>query len=211
MFFDFARAVLGAATAHAYVTLFLVIAVEEAGVPLPIPGDLIIAYYGWRAARDPYEIVQTILTCAAASTVGTLAPYLLARRFGRPITRRVAFWLDFDPDKAEQAFLRFGRHGFRSVLIGRLIPGLRVTISLIAGTAGVRARDFAAGVFVAAAMYWTIWVMLGVLLGPAVVENFSPAYLRVIVLAIPIVVVAVLVIRLFIAARRRRRAASAGA
>ena len=210
LFIDFTHAVLGAATAHAYVTLFFVIAIEEAGIPLPIPGDLIIAYYGWRAARDPYEIVQTILTCAAASTVGTLVPYWLARRFGRGITRRVAFWLDFDPDKAEQAFTRFGRHGFRSVLIGRLIPGLRVTISLIAGTAGVRATEFAAGVFVAAAIYWTIWVMLGVFLGPAVVENLSPAYLRVIVLAIPIVVVAVLVVRLVIAARRRGRAASTG-
>ena len=60
-FIDLANVLLGAATAHAYVTLFFVIAVEEAGIPLPIPGDLVIAYYGWRAARDPYEIAQTIL------------------------------------------------------------------------------------------------------------------------------------------------------
>ena len=203
-FIDLAHVLLGAATAHAYVTLFFVIAVEEAGIPLPIPGDLVIAYYGWRAARDPYEIAQTILVCAAASTAGTQLPYWLARRWGRRVTERIAFWLDFDPAKAEALFARFGRHGFRSVFIGRLIPGLRVAVALIAGTAGVRPLQFSAGVFVAGLIYWTVWVMLGVLLGPSIVETLSPAYLRVIVLAIPVVVVAALVTRLIVAARRRR-------
>jgi membrane protein DedA with SNARE-associated domain len=209
LFLDFARAVLGAATAHAYVTLFFVIAIEEAGIPLPIPGDLVIAYYGWRAARDPYEIVQTILTCALASTAGTQIPYWLARRWGKRVTERIAFWLDFDPAKAEELFSRFGRHGFRSVLIARLIPGFRVAVALIAGTAGVPARQFSAGVFVAGVIYWTFWVMLGSLLGPSIVEGLSPAYLRVIIFAIPVVVVALLIARLIIAARRRGRAASA--
>ena len=203
-FIDLANVLLGAATAHAYVTLFFVIAVEEAGIPLPIPGDLVIAYYGWRAARDPYEIAQTILVCAAASTAGTQLPYWFARRWGRRVTERIAFWLDFDPAKAEELFARFGRHGFRSVLIARLIPGLRVAVALVAGTAGVRPLQFSAGVFVAGAIYWTVWVMLGVLLGPSIVETLSPAYLRVIVLAIPVVVVGALVARLIIAARRRR-------
>jgi membrane protein DedA with SNARE-associated domain len=208
-FIELARLVLGAAVAHAYVTLFFVIAIEEAGIPLPIPGDLVIAYYGWRAARDPYEIAQTILTCALASTAGTQIPYWLARRWGRRVTLKIAFWLDFDPAKAEELFGRFGRHGFRSVLIARLIPGLRVAVALIAGTAGVPPVQFSAGVFIAGAIYWTIWVMLGSLLGPAIVETLSPTYLRVIIFAIPVVVVALVIARLVIATRRRGRAASA--
>lgn len=200
---------LGAVIAHAYVTLFFVIAVEEAGVPLPVPGDLVIAYYGWRAARDPYEIVQTILVCAAASTVGTQVPYWIARRWGRRVTERVAYWLDFDPAKIEEVFVRFGQHGFRDVLIARLIPGLRVAVALVAGTAGVPWARFSAGVFVAGIFYWTVWVMLGSALGPSVVESLSPAYLRIIIFAIPVVVVAFIVARLIIAARRRSRAASA--
>ena len=200
---------LGAVTAHAYVTLFFIIAIEEAGIPLPVPGDLVIAYYGWRAARDPYEIVQTILVCALASTAGTQVPYWIARRWGKRVTERIAYWLDFDPAKIEQLFVRFGQHGFRDVLIARLIPGLRVAVALVAGTAGVPWARFSAGVFIAGVIYWTIWVMLGSLLGPSVVESLSPAYLRIIVFAIPVVVVALLVARLVIAARRRRQGASA--
>jgi membrane protein DedA with SNARE-associated domain len=208
-FIDLAHAMLAAVTAHAYVTLFFIIAIEEAGIPLPVPGDLVIAYYGWRAARDPYEIVQTILVCALASTAGTQVPYWIARRWGKRVTERVAYWLDFDPAKIEQLFVRFGQHGFRDVLIARLIPGLRVAVALVAGTAGVPWARFSAGVFVAGLIYWTIWVTLGSLLGPSVVESLSPAYLRIIIFAIPFVVEALLVTRLVIAARRRRRTASA--
>jgi hypothetical protein len=51
--------------------------------------------------------------------------------------------------------------------------------------------------------------MLGSLLGPAIVETLGPTYLRVIIFAIPVVVVAVVITRLIIASRRRSRAASA--
>jgi membrane protein DedA with SNARE-associated domain len=203
------RALIAAVAAHQYVTLFLAISVEEAGIPLPVPGDLLIAYYGWRAALDPLETVKVILTCALASTVGTQAPYWLSRRFGRTVTERLAFWLDIDMSKVELLFGWVDRHGFRAVLLARLIPGLRVAVSVVAGTARVPPLPFAAGVFVAAAIYWTLWVLVGAILGPHVVDALSPAYLRVIAISIPVVFVGLFVVRLVIASRRRRRDRSA--
>src|SRR5919204_4999699 len=118
---------------HQYVVLFVLIAIEEAGVPLPAPGDLVIAFYGSRASGDPIEIGQVVLTCAAASATGTLAPYALARRFGQTVALRVGRWLDVDARRIDQLEKRVGRSGWRGVLIGRLIPGLRVAVSLVAG------------------------------------------------------------------------------
>ncbi|HUQ42496.1 MAG TPA: DedA family protein [Candidatus Limnocylindrales bacterium] len=202
---DIVRTLFAAVVAHQYVTLFLTIAVEEAGVPLPVPGDLLIAYFGSRATGDPIELAQVILVCALASTAGTQAPYWLARRFGQRITDGFTYWLDIDKKAVERLYERIDRHGFRDVLIGRLIPGLRVAVSVVAGTAGVPVTQFAGGVFVAALIYWTGWVLLGALVGPHVTDVLSPAYLRVIVLAIPVIVVALFAIRVFIAARRRSR------
>jgi membrane protein DedA with SNARE-associated domain len=198
--------VLTAIEAHQYVTLFAVIAIEEAGVPLPVPGDLIIAYYGWRASGDPYEIAQVVLACALGSTVGTLVPYALARRFGKDVARRVSGWLDVDPRHIDSLARRVDEFGFRGVQIARLIPGLRVAVSLVAGTARMPLPSFSAGVFVAAAVYWTGWVLLGAFVGPRVEDVVSPAYVRVIVIAIPIVVVVAFVGRL-LWARSRRSAA----
>ena len=199
------RVILGAAVAHVYVVLFFTIAIEEAGVPLPVPGDLVIAYYGWRAAGDPYEIAQTILTCAAASTAGTQIPYWLSRRFGRRVTELAAYWLDIDVKRIDRLLAWVDRHGFGAVLVTRLIPGLRVAVSLVAGTARVPPLEFAAGVFVAGAIYWTLWVMLGVVVGPHVEDVVEPAYLKVIVIAIPVFFVLAFLIRVILVSRRRRR------
>ena len=202
---DIARLVIGAVTAHAYVTLFFVIAIEEAGLPLPVPGDLIIAYYGWRAKGDPFEVAQTILVCAAASAAGTQVPYWLSRRFGRTVTRHVVKWLDIDEQRVEQLLGWVDRQGFRAVLAARLIPGFRVAVALVAGTARVPAIPFAAGVFVAGIIYWSAWVLLGAVIGPHVADVVRPAYLRIFVIAIPVVVVALFVGRLLWARRRARR------
>jgi len=175
-------------------------------VPLPVPGDLVIAYYGWRASGDPFELAQVVLACALGSTAGTLAPYALARRFGRRAAERAAGWLDIDPKHVESLTRRVDRLGFRGVLLARLVPGLRVAVSLVAGTARVPVAAFSSGVFVAAALYWTGWALLGAIVGPRVEDVVSPAYVRVIAVAIPIVVALLFAGRLLWARRRRRRA-----
>lgn len=200
---ELAATVLAAVVAHAYVTLFFTIAIEEAGVPLPFPGDLIIAYYGWRAGGDPYEIVQTILVCALASTAGTLGPYWLSRRFGRGVTARIARWLDIDMAHVDQLFGWVDRHGFAAVVVARLIPGLRVAASLVAGTAKVPPLAFAGGVFVAGAIYWTGWVMLGAILGPKVEDLLDPSFLPFVIIGVPVVVIALFVGRVIWARRKR--------
>jgi membrane protein DedA with SNARE-associated domain len=189
---------------HQYVILFAVIAIEEAGVPLPVPGDLIIAFYGWRASGDPIELAQVIVVCALASTAGTLVPYALAHRFGRRIATRLAGWLDIDKRRVDQLMRRVDRYGFRGVLVGRLIPGLRVAVSLVSGTAHLPVARFSPAVFVAAGIYWTGWVTLGAIVGPRLEDIVSPAYLGVVVALIPIVLVAALALR-FVWARTRRR------
>lgn len=199
------RWALGVVAAHQYVLLFGIIAVEEAGIPLPAPGDLVIAFYGHRANGDPYELAQVILVCAAASTVGTLLPYAIARRFGLPVAHKLAGWIDVDTRRVDEWIDRVQRGGFRAVLLGRLIPGLRVAMSLVAGTARVPVPQFSAGVFCAGVVYWTGWVLLGAFLGPRVEDLVAPAYIGYIVVLIPVVFVGYLVFR-FLRARRRRRA-----
>ncbi|HVD91129.1 MAG TPA: DedA family protein [Vicinamibacterales bacterium] len=194
---------LGVVAAHQFITLYLIIAIEEAGIPLPAPGDLVIAFYGYRARDDPIELARVILTCAAASTTGTLVPYFIARRWGLPVAHRFAGWLDVDVRQVDRWIERVHRYGFRGVLLGRLIPGLRVAISLIAGTAEVPVWRFSAGVFVAAAIYWTGWVFLGALVGPQVDDLIEP-YIGYIAIGIPIVFVSLFVIRLLIVRRRKR-------
>jgi len=118
------------------------------------------------------------------------------------VAHRFAGWLDVNERRVDEWVDRVHRYGFRGVVIGRLIPGLRVTMSLVAGTAEVPVWRFAAGVFVAASIYWTGWVLLGALIGPRVDDLISP-YIGYIAVGIPVVFVSLLVLRI-VSVRRRR-------
>src|ERR671930_643530 len=67
---DAIRLLLVALLEHQYIVLFFVVAIEEAGVPLPAPTDVVIAFYGYRARGDLPELAQVVLVCALASTAG---------------------------------------------------------------------------------------------------------------------------------------------
>jgi membrane protein DedA with SNARE-associated domain len=118
------------------------------------------------------------------------------------MAHRLAGWLDVDERRVDEWIDRVSGHGFSAVLIGRLIPGLRVAMSLIAGTAHVPVERFAAGVFVAAVIYWTGWVFLGAVVGPQVDDLIEP-YIGYIAIGIPIVFITLLVLRVLIVRRRR--------
>jgi len=200
------RWLLAIVAAHQYVVLFGVVAIEEAGLPLPAPSDVVIAVYGFRARNDPAILAVVVLVCALASTTGTLLPFALAGRYGATVAHRFARWIDIDPRQVDVWTERIARHGFRAVFLGRLIPGARVAMSVIAGTAQVRPAVFSSAVFLAATVYWSFWAAVGVVFGPSVVRMIGPAYIRYVLVLFPVAVVAYLLYRHF-RARARTRAA----
>ena len=194
---------------HEYLALFGIVATEEAGVPLPAPSDLVIMFYGDRARGDPLTLAQVVLVVALASTVGTLIPYLVTRRFGDTAAHKLAEWMDVDPRQVDIWEERIAKHGFVAIFLGRLIPGLRVAMSLIGGTAKVPLHEFSAAVFLAGLIYWSFWTLLGAFFGPTVRRLIPQAYIEYVVIGIPVVFISFFVYR-FVRGRRRRARAQHG-
>ena len=207
IFRDGITAVLAIIAQHQYLALFGVVATEEAGVPLPAPSDLVIMFYGDRARGDLASLALVVLTCAAASTFGTLIPYFVTRRYGDAAAHRIAGWIDVDPKRVDEWEVRISKRGFIAIFVGRLIPGLRVAMSLIGGTAKVPMAEFSSGVFLAGILYWSFWTALGALFGPVVRRLVPRAYIEYVVIGIPVVVIAYLLFR-YLRGRRRRASAS---
>ncbi|HEX6062030.1 MAG TPA: VTT domain-containing protein [Candidatus Limnocylindria bacterium] len=203
IFRDGIAAVVALIAQHEYIALFGIVATEEAGVPLPAPSDLVIMFYGNRARADLGSLALVVLTCAAASTFGTLIPYVVTRRFGDAAANKLAMWMDVDPKHLAAWEQRIAKHGFVAIFIGRLIPGLRVAMSLIGGTAKVPLLEFSAGVFTAGLIYWSFWTGIGALFGPTVDRLIPRAYITYVVIGIPVVFIGIFVFR-YVRGRRRR-------
>ena len=194
---------------HQYLALFGIVAIEEAGIPLPAPSDIVIMFYGNRARNDLGSLALVVLTCAAASTFGTLIPYLITRKYGDRAATKLAELMDVDPKQVSVWEERIARRGFIAIFLGRLIPGLRVAMSLIGGTAKVPLHEFSAGVFLAGIIYWSFWTGLGALFGPTVDRLIPRPYITYVVIGIPVLFIGFFLFR-YIRGRRRRARARAG-
>ena len=114
--------------------LFLLVAVESSGVPLPGETALIAAaLLSQPSSNHHFSIVAVIAVAALAAIVGDNVGYALGRYRGRTLLERwgpIARYADRTLPPAERYF---ARHGGKSVFFGRFIAVLRVTVAWLAG------------------------------------------------------------------------------
>lgn len=114
--------------------LFLLVAVESAGVPLPGETALIAAaLLSQPNGAHHFSIVAVIAVAALAAIIGDNVGYALGRYGGRALLNRwgpVARYAERTLPPAERYF---ARHGGKSVFFGRFIAVLRVTVAWLAG------------------------------------------------------------------------------
>lgn len=160
------RAILALVTAHQYPGLFFFLLIEEAGVPLPLPGDTLIVYAGVRSRGGETIAALAILLVTVAATLGSSSLYWLARRGGRPALARYGRFLHLHAERVDRMEARFRRWGIWAIILGRLIPGLRTPTSVMAGLFRVPYRVFAPCTAFSALLWTLCYFYLGALLEP---------------------------------------------
>lgn len=148
----------------AIVLLCTLLLAEEAGVPLPAPGELTLILAGLLIATgglDPWLFVPlAIASCVA----GALAGYSWARIVGEHGLTAAAERLH-QTRRLNRVTARLRVAGSRDIGLCRLIPGLRVYTSLVAGAVGVDRRRFLLGVAPSAVIWATVYIVIGVVAG----------------------------------------------
>jgi membrane-associated protein len=143
--------------------------IEECGLPLPFaPGDLVLMLGGIAIATQDVNPVLLVVAASVASIAGALVAREILKRAGAPALMKVAARLHVEgPIDRASRLLR--RSGWVGVLAGRLIPGLRIHTSQVAGVIAMPRRTFLAGLLPAVAIYVGAFTGLGVLVGPAAI------------------------------------------
>src|SRR6266508_4182450 len=73
---------------HSFIAIFIAVLLEELGIPMPIPTDLLIVFAGVRVAGSTYAFAIWFLLLNIASAAGASGLYLIVRRGGRPLIDR---------------------------------------------------------------------------------------------------------------------------
>jgi membrane-associated protein len=119
-----------------YPLLFLLIAIETMGIPLP--GETALITAGVVASRGRLHIEIVIALAATAAILGDNVGFALGRRLGRRLLSA--------PGPLHRHRLRvlsvgepfFDRHGPKAVFLGRWVTGLRITAAWLAGANRMR-------------------------------------------------------------------------
>ena len=186
--------------------LILVIAglvfIEESGIPVPFaPGDLLLMVAGIAIASDTVDPVPMIGALLVATIVGALIGREVFAAVGQPALMRVADSLRFRP-ALERATQLLRRGGAPAVFAGRLIPGLRIHTTQVAGVSKMPRRTFTLGLIPSVFVYIAIFVGLGALVGQPAVSFFHRAEHRFFVIAVTVLAALAVILSVRWLARR---------
>ena len=159
--------------------LFLVIFLEELGVPLPAPGDVAIMYGGYLTTTGAIPYPLAYLGVVTGAVLGSACNLTISRKYGRPFIQRFGKYVGVTEERLLRAESLFKRWGPWGIIIGRHIPGMRIVLSALSGILGVPYRVFIPCVFVSALIWAAIFLEIGRHVGPRIREVFQlfPAHL----------------------------------
>ena len=160
----------------------------EAGVPIPIPADLLLLVLGERTSAGslPFWLVALALELAAA--VGTTALFLLVRGPGRAVVTRLGPRLGLTEARLSRASGFLERRGRPALVVGRATPGLRTVTVAAAATSGVGSARAVPALVLGSSVFAQLHLVLGYLFGPlareAIHKSAGPAVAVLVIVAL---------------------------
>ena len=163
-------------------------AIESTAVPLP--SEVVMPMAGWRLISARGLGLEFVLLAGfyggVGSVIGSLAEYYVARAGGRPLIEKYGKYMLITRKDIDRADSWFETRGELTILVGRLIPGVRHFISIPAGVARMSVPRFVIFTFIGAFPWSLALAWAGYVLG----QNFDEIrdFTRPFVLPIAIIV-----------------------
>jgi membrane-associated protein len=162
---------------HGLLAAFVFLLIEEAGVPVPVPGDVLMLILGVHARQGTVTLWQAIAVTEAGTIIGSTFLYFAARMAGRSLVYRNGRFIRLTPERLDAAEQWLKQHGSRAVFLGRLVPGLRIVTAVACGVFEVPFRVFFPAMSIGALLYILVYTLLGYFLGPPVLSVLEKVHI----------------------------------
>jgi membrane protein DedA with SNARE-associated domain len=151
-------------TTYGYAAVFVLVAFESLGVPLP--GETILIAAGtYAGSTHRLSVWAVFAVAAAAAIIGDNIGFWIGDKGGYRLVRRYGHYVHVDEAKMKIGRYIFDRHGGKVVFFGRFVSVLRTYAAFLAGTNRMRWRRFfvynAAGGLIWAAIYTFVSYSVG--------------------------------------------------
>jgi membrane protein DedA with SNARE-associated domain len=155
----------------------------EAGIPIPVPSDLVMLLLGERVSAGALPLWLAALALELVAVAGTAVLFLAARGPGRALLTRAGPRLGLTGPRLARAAGLLERRGWPALAAGRTTPGLRTVTVVAAASSGVRAGRALPALVLGSSLFLQAHMVLGYALGPAARELLEQARLPVLAAA----------------------------
>ena len=147
----------------------------EAGVPVPVPAELLILAVGARVSAGDLPLVAAVLAFEAVAVLGTAALFLVARGPGNAVVRRLGPRVGLSPARLGRATSPIERRGRVALAVGRATPGLRTLTVIAAGGSGLSRGRALPALIADSTVFLQLHLFLGYFLGSAALHVLHAA------------------------------------
>jgi membrane protein DedA with SNARE-associated domain len=153
-------------TKYGYYGIFILVFLQEIGVPNPIPNELVLLFSGYLSFTGILKLPFVILAALSADFIGTCMLHTVFYFFGAYILLHKPPWLPIPVKSIQKLTKRLSRKGLMGIYIGRLTPFIRGYTSVISGLLQMKHRVFLPIAVITATIWSAAYATTGMLMGP---------------------------------------------
>jgi membrane protein DedA with SNARE-associated domain len=153
-------------TKYGYLAIFIMVFLQEIGMPNPFPNELLLIFSGYLSFKGLLFLPFTLLTAVTADFIGTNILYFIFYYVGTIIMLKKPKWIPLSSKTIDKLSAKISSGGLVSIFIFRLTPFTRGYASVITGLLKVKPKVFLPIAFISAATWAGIYVFFGYLIGP---------------------------------------------
>src|SRR6266566_8889029 len=136
--------------------VFIVMLAKSIGVPIPIPGDVIILATAVRAAQGKLILWQAFLAILLALVLGGIIQFVLVRGPGRSLLYRFGRYIGLTTPRLDAASIRIKKGGVFGLALAILVPGVRGAAIAASGLADFPLPTFVSGLLLGSILFLTL-------------------------------------------------------
>lgn len=150
---------------YLYIYLFALVFIEEAGIPLPISGDIYTFLAGYQVITGKANPVFIIFEILIATLLGASLLFLIVSIKGEPLVEKYGKFIRLTQPRLQNGKSWFARYGERVIIFGRWIPGLRIVLTVVGGIFKLNYGKFLIAITLSTIVWSSTFLILGMIFG----------------------------------------------
>jgi membrane protein DedA with SNARE-associated domain len=154
-------------TRYGYLAIFVLVFLQEIGMPNPFPNELLLMFSGYLSFKGLLFLPYVILTVVCADFIGTNILYFIFYSAGAFIMQKKPKWIPLSDKMISRLSDRISKGGQLRIYIFRVTPFTRGYASVITGLLQIKPVIFLPLALISGFTWALVYVVIGYCIGPS--------------------------------------------